>query len=291
MKKERLAILYTFITIILWGTVAAVSKLMLRDINNFQLMFYVSLFSTIILFTFVLFKGKLNKSIGLFKENKLHIILLGILGLGISQFFYFTALSEAPATQVNVLNYLWPIFILIFSIFILKEKFSWKILISFLLGLIGAVIIITEGKFIVFNSNYLLGYFFALCAAFSWGLFSVLSKKKKVDPLLSVFLFNLIGLIFMFLIMLFTKTSFNISFNSLIGTLYIGVIPTGLAFLLWIKAIHIGKASTIANLAHLTPFVSLLFIFVILKEQISLNEIVGLVIIVSGVLLQNFKRR
>ncbi len=286
MQNKNLALIYALITVILWGTVAAISKLMLKNISNFQLMFYVALFSTISTFIIVVLMKKITPTYKLLKKNWLLLFLLGILGLGIQQFFYFTALANAPTAQVNVLNYMWPIFILLLSVFILKEKLSFKIIVSFLLGIIGVYIVITKGQLLFFQSQYFYGYFLALGAAFCWALFSVLNKTRNYESISSIFLFNFAGLIFMIFVMFFTNSSFNISLNALVGTFYIGLFPTAIAFILWIKALQIGKVSFIAILGHLTPFISLIFIFIILKETILISEIIGLIIIVSGILLQ-----
>ena len=261
MQNKNLALIYALITIILWGTVATVSKMMLKNISNFQLMFYVALFSTISTLVIVILAKKTKFGYKLLKENWFSIFLLGILGLGVQQFFYFTALANAPTAQINVLNYMWPIFILILSIFVLKEKFSFKVLLSFFLGIIGVYVIITKGQLFSFQFQYFYGYFLALSAAFCWALFSVLNKRKNYEPISSVFLFNFAGLIFMTFVMLFTNSSFNLSLNEFVGTFYIGLFPTAIAFILWIKALQMGKASFIANLGHLTPFISLVFIF------------------------------
>jgi drug/metabolite transporter (DMT)-like permease len=144
---------------------------------------------------------------------------------------------------------------------------------------------------LTFQTQYLYGYLLALGAAFCWALFSVLNKTKNYEPISSVFLFNLVGLIFMTFVMFFTNSSFNISAKEIIGTFYIGLFPTAIAFILWIKALQIGKASFIANLGHLSPFISLIFIFIILGEKILASEIIGLIIIISGILLQIKKRK
>ncbi|MEK6888912.1 MAG: DMT family transporter [Nanoarchaeota archaeon] len=285
MRDNPLSLVYASIVIILWGTVAAVSKLMLNNISNYQLMFYVALFSTTTTF-FILLLARQKNTLKEIKKNFGKLFILGILGMGIYQFFYFTAISKAPVAQVNVLNYMWPIFILIFSIFLLKDKFSRKTLIAFLLGIFGAYLVITKGTLLVFDSQYILGYVFALIAALSWALFSILNKKIKLSPIKSMFFYNLIGLLFMVAIMAITNSSFNIPFKELLGVAYIGVIPTGIGFLLWIKSLQLGKPAIISNLSHLTPFISLVFIWLIAKEQILISEIIGLIIIVSGILLQ-----
>jgi len=289
MQNKNRALIYALITVAIWGTAATASKLMLKNISNFQLMFYVALFATISTFGILFFTRKIKSSYILFKENWSIILLLGIIGSGIQQFFYFTALANGPTAQINVLNYMWPIFMLLLSVFILKEKLSFKIIISFLLGIIGVYIVITRGQFFSFQIQYLYAYLLALGGAFCWALFSILNKTKNYEPISSVFLFNLVGLIFMTLVMLFTNSSFNVPFNQLIGSFYIGLFPTTIALILWVKALQIGKASFIANLGHLTPFISLVFIFIILREKILLSEIIGLIVIVSGILLYSLK--
>jgi len=271
MQNKNTALIYALIAIILWGTVAAASKLMLKTITNFQLMFFVALFSTISTLGIVVFSRKISEVTKLIKENLLSIITLGFIGLGIQQFLIFTAFANAPAAQVNVLNYMWPIFILVLSVFILKEKPSLKIMIAFLLGIIGVYIVITKGQLFSLQIHYFYGYLLALGAAFCWALFSTLNKTKNYEPIGASFLFNLTGLIFMTIIMFFTKSSFNITTNEIIGTFYIGLFPTAIGFILWVKALKLGKTSIIANLGHLTPFISLIFIYIILKETILIS--------------------
>lgn len=284
--KKYMGIIYALITFTLWGTVATVSKIMLKDITNFQLMFYVSLFSTLSMFFIVLLKNKVKKVKNMIRKDYLYLCILGIIGLGIYQFFYFTAFAKAPVAQINVLNYFWPILILLLSVIINKQNLSFKVLLSFIFGIVGVAIVITQGNFFSFEIRYLEGYLFALGSAFCWAIFSVLNNKKKYEPISALFIFNLIGLLFMILVMIFTKSSFQISLRAIIGTGYIGIFPTALAYLIWFKALRMEREVLIANLAHLTPFISLLFIFLVLGEKILASEIIGLIIIVAGILLQ-----
>lgn len=286
MENNKLSLIYAIITILLWWTVATASKLMLGNISNFQLMFYIAFFSTISTFIIVIFTKKINITYNLIKKEYLYIIPLWFLWLGFQQFLYFTALMNAPTAQINVLNYMWPIFILVLSKFILKEKFSFKTLLSFILGIIWVFIVITKWEILSFQIQYFYWYFLALWAAFLWAIFSILNKIKNYDSISSIFLFNFVWLIFMYFLMFYTNSSFQIPLNELIWTLYIGLFPTAIAFILWIKALQIGKASLIANLWHLTPFVSLIFILVILNEKILISEVIGLFVIISGILLQ-----
>lgn len=292
MESKTKAIIFALIAIVLWGTVAAVAKLSLTIINGVQFSFYFTLFAAITIFIISLVTRTHKNIPSTVQGHWLSIILMGGLGLGCYQLFYMIAMKHAPAAQINVLNYLWPILIFVFAVVLLKEKFSWKILASFALGLLGVYIVITEGKFIALNMTYLGSYALALAGAACWALFSVYNRKKKLEPISSLFLYNSSFLILLLILMFATKSSFTIPLGDLLGAAYIGIIPTGMGYILWVKAMQEGDPAFIGNLGHLAPFLSLFFIFLILKEKILVSEIVGLVVIVLGIVLQvKFRKR
>ena len=73
------------------------------------------------------------------------------------------------------------------------------------------------------------------------------------------------------------------------GLLWIGIFSSGGAFLLWFLALKYGDTSKIANIAFLTPFFSLIYIYFLLHESIQIYSIVGLLFICIGILIQNYK--
>lgn len=288
-SDNKTAVTLALITIVLWGTVAAISKLLLASANPYQIVFYIGLFSTISLFLIVLFTKRLQISKDIIKNNFIKVVLLGTIGIGLYFIFYILAFANAPAAQVNVLNYMWPIFMLVFSSIFLKTKLSPKILLAFFLGILGTYIVITKGTFFNLQSEFLMGYMFAIGAAISWAIFSILNSKYKFDPFASLFVYNLFGFLTLTIALIITNSSFFVERNVLLGTAYIGLFPTAIGYGLWLKSLKIGNPLLIANLGHLTPFVSLMFIFILLKETILVSEIIGLVVIVSGVLIQIIK--
>jgi len=68
----------------------------------------------------------------------------------------YLAFSLAPAGQVNVVNYLRPIFIVVFSIIILKEKFNYKTIAAILISFLAAILVFTKGSFLNFSNQYVL---------------------------------------------------------------------------------------------------------------------------------------
>ena len=105
----------------------------------------------------------------------------------------------------------------------------------------------------------------------------------------AVFIYFLSALVFLLpTVMLFS--SFKLPSINIWGWIILnGVIVNGISYIFWFKALDTVKTHIISNLLYLTPFVSLVYIAIFLKEKILMSSIVGLVIIVTGVTSQYFK--
>ncbi len=279
---------YALITIFLWGTVAAVAKLTLGTINSVQLLLYVGLFTVLSLFFVTVFTKRADILISLKKEDLFHFAFLGSVGLFLNMALFFMALDIAPAVEVSVLNYLWPIAIIFFSITLLKEKLNAKTVAALLLGFVGAFFVISKGD-LAFGFTNIYGDILAIFAAICWGLFSVLSKKKRFDSIASMFLYSLFAMIFILIYAVLTNNLTFIPVTDMLGAAYIGILATALAHTSWIKALKIGNIQKITILSYLTPFLSVLFIAILVKESIEIFQLFGLLLIVLGVLLHHFK--
>jgi drug/metabolite transporter (DMT)-like permease len=86
---------------------------------------------------------------------------------------------------------------------------------------------------------------------------------------------------------LFLFTEFSIpSTLGILTAVYIGLFEMGITFILWMKALSLAKNNArIAGVAYLTPFISLVFIHLIVGETIAVSSVVGLSLIVSGILI------
>jgi drug/metabolite transporter (DMT)-like permease len=91
--------------------------------------------------------------------------------------------------------------------------------------------------------------------------------------------------------MLITGGFESIQLNGLLSSVYIGIFEMGLTFLMWLKALKFSKDSgKVSHLVYFAPFISLLFIHIILKESIYFTTFLGLVLIIAGVILSKIKR-
>ncbi len=287
MSDERTAYIYLALTILLWSATPAVAKLGLVEINNMQMLFYNSIVAIISLSALVLVQKKQHLFSEYSKADYLRMFGMGFLGLYMYYILLYGSFSIAPAGEANMINYLWPVFVVLFSILILKEKATLKTLIAILLSFAGAIIIFTKGDLSGFQNGYTPGYLLALGAAVCYGLFSVLGKKLNYEKFTSMLVFYVSAFILITLTMLtFSKFVIPKSPTTWLVIIFLGGFANSLGSVFWFKALEKGRTHSLANLIYATPFVALVFVFLLDKEVIPVISIIGLVLIVAGIFVQ-----
>src|SRR5690554_576093 len=91
--------------------------------------------------------------------------VVGVGGLFGYHFFYFSAVRNAPVVEANLINYLWPLLIVLGSALMPGEGLRWHHIAGAALGLVGTALIITDGGRLVFDPQYVFGYGLAILAA------------------------------------------------------------------------------------------------------------------------------
>ena len=274
--------------ILAWSSTPVVTKILLKTLKPIEILFYAFLFAIISLFVIILFNGTHKEIKKYSKKDISYLIFLGFLGIFLHNLFYVNGFKLVPAVEANVLNYLWPVLIVVFSIFLLKDKITSKKIIAIILGFIGAYLVLTNGNVIPIFTN-LKGGLLMIAGACAWALFSVLGSKHKYEDYSSMFLEMVFGFAFIAILMALTSSFRLLPAKEILLLAYLGLITKGLAFPFWMISIkNIGRAKT-ANLAYLSPFIALLLINIFLGEAIRWFYIVALILIIGGVLLQERK--
>ena len=158
--------------------------------------------------------------------------------------------------------------------------------IAIFLSFIGVIIVTSNGNLLNIRRETVIGAMFCILAAISYGLFSVLNKKKNYNKFLSMMLFYTTSFVVSLVYTFFSKETFIPQVNQLVGLLWIGVLTSATAFTCWALALEKGETAKISNLAYITPFISLIWTSLVLKEVITVYAILGLVVIIGGILLQ-----
>lgn len=287
MKKSYI---YILLTVLLWASTAAVSKMLLINLNNFQILLYSSLFATIGLFLIILFQKKVSIIKSYTVRDYLVFSYMGFIGVFLYQTFFFAAMSYLPAQEAFVINYLWPVMVVIFAMLILKEEFNLKKIIGIILSFIGVFIVISKGNIFAITFENPKGIIYAMLGAISYGLFSTLGKKLNYEEFTSMLFYYLFTFIYTLLTVLATSVIPKISSFQLLGLLWMGIFVSGLACVFWFLALKEGDATQMSNIVFLTPFLSLIYIYFLVGEKILLSSLVGLIIIISGIVIQSIKK-
>ena len=246
-------------------------------------------FSFLLLFAILL--GQ-KKAALLFSFRALEYFKSAILGLLNPFLFYvviFTAYSRLLGQEAMVLNYVWPIVLVLLSALLLRQALGLKIIFALLLSFFGVVLIATRGNPASFTLTDPLGISLALGSSIAWALFWVLNVKDKRDETVKLCLNFFFGSLYAF-IMLFALGRFALPvFEGWLGITYVACFEMGLTFLLWLKAMQLTRTTAlIGNLVFISPFLSLIFLNFILGEKLFLSTFLGLIFIVGGIFIQRW---
>ena len=282
MKKSYI---YAGVSIFCWSTVATTSKMLLRDLNNFQLLWMNSLIAFLFLFFLNVATGSFKKYKSYTIKDYLTMIAIGIPSTIFYYMFYYAGTDILPASQAFIINYLWPIMSVLFACIILKESFTPKKFIAILISFAG-VLVVVGSDIKDFNPQMLFGALCCVLGAISYGVFTALNKKFYYNKSMTLMVSYFATFIFTTIVNAINSDLFIPQTNQMFGCLRNGIFTVAIANTLWVVALEKGKTEKISNLAYITPFLSLVWTSLFLKEPISPNSIIGLVIIILGIFIQ-----
>ncbi len=288
MKKDnRKALIFALLSVLCWSTIGSATKITLGYATSGQMLFWANASALLFLLIFSWIKSGAD----IFRQNNLKEIGRSALMGFINPFLFYLLLFEAygllPAQEAGTLNYIWPIILVLMSALFLKEKLSLLRLLAISLSFLGLIVISTQGSFSFEGMSSIKGIVFILLGAILWSLYWILNIKdlrKNESKLMLNFMF---GFIYILIYQLSKHQDLMPESKGFLGSIYIGIFEMGLTFYLWLTALTYSKnTARTGNLIYLSPFISLIFIALIVGETITPASIVGLAIIVGGILWQ-----
>ncbi|MES1978741.1 MAG: DMT family transporter [Pseudomonadota bacterium] len=184
-------------------------------------------------------------------------LALGVYGLFGFHFLLFIALRMAPPVEANLVNYLWPLLMVVLAPFFLRGVQLRPLhLIAAVLGFSGAAVAILGASSSATSALWSWGYLPALASAFIWASYSLLTQRVAPFSTAAVGLFGLVSGLLSLLChwALEPQTSLSVQDWLLVATMGLG--PLGAAFFLWDKALKLGDARQIGILSYITPLAS-----------------------------------
>jgi drug/metabolite transporter (DMT)-like permease len=291
MDKAKQSYIYAGLAIFFWSTIPTAFKICLNELSILLMLTISSVTSTLALFVILI----LEKKNRLLKANSpRELVNSALLGL-INPFLYYLILLKAyqllPAQVAQPLNMIWPIILVFLSVPVLKQRIKGRSFIALFVSFLGVYIISSQGNLFKPGHADIKGVLLATGSSVFWAFYFIMNVKDKRDEAVKLFLNFLFGSVYLIGAMIIMASwPENIGFKGITSSVYIGLFEMGITFFFWLKALQMSETTDkVSNLVYLAPFLSLIFVHFILHEPIFYTTPAGLLLIISGILIQNWK--
>ena len=291
-RKKGIGYIFTFFTVLVWGTTFIATKLLLVSFSSFE----------ILVIRFVIGYAALSlmsPKFLPFKNIKDELIYAGagLTGLTLYQLLENIALNYSTASNVSIIISSAPLFTAIAMRIFMKEEskpLNLRFIFGFLTAITGIAVISFNGSFILKINP--LGDLLALCGAVIWALYSVLVSKinqKNHPPLASTRRIFFYCVIFIILLSFFIPVDISAQtqmkrFSSIenIGLLlFLGAAASALCFVTWNTACSFLGTNRTTIYIYLIPVVTVIASIIVLGEKITLPGSIGCTLTIAGLLI------
>ncbi len=282
-NNRRKAIFALILANTIWGAASPIFKLALQNIPPFTLAYIRFFGASLILFPFT------YKNLSVDRKDWSKLILLSIMGITINISFFFWGLEKAPSINAPIIASSGPIFIYLFSIFILHEKAHPKILIGILLSLIGVLIFVGQPILNKGIDGSLVGNIFFVIAALGAVGHALISKKilTKYRSLTITFWSFIIGSITF--LPFFVKEMVNLhplltlDYRGWVGITFGVLLSSALGYSLFEWGIEQIETQEVGIFTYIDPLVATLIALPLLGEAITPIFLIGSILIFAGI--------
>lgn len=227
----------------------------------------------------------------LWKKEFKTIFFISLTGIACFNTLVYIAVHYTTSINAALVNAPTPVFIMLLSFLFLKQKLIGRQVVGIVFSIIGVIWIISRGSLetlISFSVN--IGELWMLLAVLIWSVYSILIKKHAHKfPMYGFFALTI--LIGTFQLLPFaayewiTDVPMVWNSNTFFGLLYLGVFASVVAFLFWNKAVEDIGPSAASPFLNLIPVFSSFFAIIFLGEKLQMSQVVGGIIVISGVLI------
>lgn len=284
MTQDRRAIGFGLGAVALWSTVATAFKVALGYMTPLELIWLAVLVSWILMGVLMIRQGELKQAL---KHGWRTALWAGMMNPVGYYLVLFAAYDRLPGQEAMALNYTWALVMAFLAVPILHQRLTSIDIIAGLIAYAGVWTIATRGA--VFNVSFAdpLGVMFALISTLLWALYWLLNTRDSRPALIAQWQNFSVGLPVLTVLLLFGPGFQWHGPLALSVGIYVGLFEMGIAFILWQLAVrHISRTAKVANLIFLSPPISLLLLHFVIDEPILPSTLVGLLLILGGLGLQ-----
>ncbi len=261
------------------------AKLGQGTLDHHQYLFYSSLLSFLTMFFALLSSKKLHLVLRYSTKDILSIVVLGFLGTYIYYLLLYFGYKYAVGLEVLVVQYLWPVLIVVFGAVILKESLTYRKLVAVSLGFVAVVTVVTKGDISSIDISNTKVLVLVFIGAGSFALFSVLSKRITLEPIGAITGYFLVATVSSWISMMIFSDVRLPQTTDIAPIVINGVFLNGISYLFWIKALKLKDASYIAPYIYATPVLSAFLLIIIFDEPLYISYLFSLgLVIISGLI-------
>jgi len=186
---------------------------------------------------------------------------------------------------------IWPIILVFLSVPILGQKIEGRSFLALFISFAGVYLISSQGKPFHPGEANITGVLLATGSSLFWAFYFILNVKDSRDEAVKLFLNFLFGTAYLVILLIITgEWPESIGFKGAAASVYVGIFEMGITFFFWLKALQMAPTTDkVSNLVYLAPFISLVFVHFIIHEPVYFTSPAGLLLIISGILIQNKK--
>ncbi len=294
-NKKVAGYVFALLATAFWSGNFIVARGLSDSIHPISLSFYRWLVATIVFTPFAL--KKVLHDWEIIKKHFWYLLITALLGVSIFNTLIYFAGRTTTAVNMSLIMLTFPVFIILISFVVFKEKIGFKKVIGILIVFIGVIGIVTKGSWLdLFDIKLNAGDSLMLLAAFVFAIHSNLVKSKP--DRLSIFSLQyitfLLGVILLLpfhLWALMKVGSIDFSMSILGSILYIGIFSSLVSFVSWNTAIDKIGAVSAGMIYYLLPLFSGLIAWIILGEKLKYYHLISAVLIISGIIISNRKSK
>lgn len=265
------SVIKIILSMVIWGSLG----LFVRNIplSSIDIAFLRAIIASIFLLIIKLFTKKRIEKISL--KDLLLLILSGIV-IALNWLLLFQAYKYTTIANATLCYYTAPVFVIILSPFVLKEKITLKKMLSVLISLMGLALIISQNPSSFSSYNHPLGFLFGASAAVLYAFVVLVNKKiKNFSGVDRTVIQISVSALFLLPFILYKNDIHITGINMLLAIIILGVLHTGIAYLLYFSSIEKVSAQKASLLSYIDPISAVLFGTLFLAEPLSAVQALG----------------
>ena len=292
MKKDTKALIFAVVAVLSWSTVATSFKIALSYQTHYEMLLVASAASLFIFTLLLCFQRKWGAVRRLTGRQWMQYAGMGLLNPVAYYLVLFKAYDLLPAQVAQPINYAWPIVLLVLLALFAGQPIPRHKYFGMLLSMGGVVLISVGGGEMTGSALSPFGLLLAALSALLWASYWMVNNRMKQQTDSSVVLW--VSFLVSTCVLAVGSVPMQVHYPAVEGVLasiYVGCFEMGIPFICFGMAMRMtGNPALINQLCYLSPFLSLFFIATVLGEQILLTTYVGLVLIVAGIVFNQYAK-